>query len=145
MAFKLPQGAGYSAQRLSTAAPRPGGGPASPRSAHLHCQALELRVHARLEESAALAAAGDTAGALEAARDAAKREQRLCGAREQAGRGDLISLDLKYAASLNLAAAYHANGQLRDALATYGHILRSRLFPQVKGRGAGCRLMMLTC
>ncbi|KAI3432221.1 hypothetical protein D9Q98_003783 [Chlorella vulgaris] len=94
------------------------------------CEALEERVHQLLEDAAARVAAGDASGGVDAARDAAQREQRLCALLEQSGQGEQISLDLKFAVSLGLAAAYEANQQLGDALAVYNQVLRSRLFPQ---------------
>lgn len=96
------------------------------------CEALEERVHQLLEDAAARVAAGDASGGVDAARDAAQREQRLCALLEQSGQGEQISLDLKFAVSLGLAAAYEANQQLGDALAVYNQVLRSRLFPQVR-------------
>lgn len=95
------------------------------------CEALEARVHALLETAAARAAMGDSSGAVDAAKEAARREQRLCGLLESAGAGDQISLDLKFAVSLGLAAAYEANHQLAEALGVYNQVIRSRLFPQV--------------
>lgn len=109
------------------------------------CETLEERAHALLESAAARAAAGDSPGAVDAAKDAARKEQRLCGLLEAAGAGDQVSLDLKYAVSVGLGAAYEANGQLSEALAVYTQVLRSRLFPQVSQVGwhwscwkAGC-------
>lgn len=125
-------GAGAGASPLSP------GSPAKPGSAALHaqCGALEERAHALLELAAARAAAGDGPGAVDAAQGAARREQRLCALLEGAGAGDQVSLDLKYAVSVGLGAAYEANGQLAEALAVYDRVLRSRLFPQVGSQGA---------
>lgn len=103
-------------------------------AAREQCQGVEECVHALLEEAAARIQAGDTSGAVDAAKDAARREQRLCGLLEQAGLVDQISLDLKFAVSLGLAAAYEANTQLADALAVLNQVIKSRLFPQVCGR-----------
>ena len=114
---------------------KPGAAGAAPT--RKQCEALEERVHALLQAAAERSAAGDGPGAVDAAKDAARREQRLCALLEGAGAGDQISLDLKYAASVALGAAYEANGQLADALGVYTQVLKSRLFPQVKG--GGCR------
>ena len=103
-------------------------------AAREQCQGVEECVHALLEEAAARIQAGDTSGAVDAAKDAARREPRLCGLLEQAGLVDQISLDLKFAVSLGLAAAYEANTQLADALAVLNQVIKSRLFPQVCGR-----------
>ena len=138
------KGAGYSstaaapgspsaaAARASVAAAPPGAPPSREQ-----CEALEARVHAALEAAAERAAVGDAPGAVDAAKEAARREQRLCGLLEAGGAGDQISLDLKFAASLGLAAAYESNGQLSDALHVYTQVIRSRLFPQVPL--CGCR------
>ncbi len=106
------------------------------------CEVLEERVHALLEAAAERAAAGDGPGAVDAAKDAARREQRLCAMLEAAGAGDQISLDLKYAVSVALGAAYEANGQLTDALGVYSQVIKSRLFPHV---GAGAAARGLAC
>ena len=103
-------------------------------AAREQCQGVEERVHALLEEAAARIQAGDTSGAVDAAKDAA----RLCGLLEQAGLGDQISLDLKYAVSLGLAAAYESNTQLADALTVLNQVIKSRLFPQVCAAGCLC-------
>ncbi|KAL4424093.1 hypothetical protein ABPG75_001394 [Micractinium tetrahymenae] len=107
------------------------GAAATPASAPTEqAEALEARVHGLLETAAQRIAAGDPTGAVDAAKEAARREQRLCGLLEGAGAGDQISLDLKFAVSLGLAAAYEANGQLSEALGVYSQVIRSRLFPQ---------------
>lgn len=134
------QGAGYtSTGRAGTAAAagRPGA-PAGGSGSAEQTRQLEERVHALLEQSALLVQHGEAASAVDAAKDAARKEQKLCAALEAAGQAEQVSIDLKFAVSLNLATAYHANGQLADALSTYTQIIRSRLFPQV-GAGSGCR------
>lgn len=109
------------------------------------CEALEDRVHVLLEAAAERAAAGDGPGAVDAAKEAARREQRLCIMLEAAGASDQISLDLKYAVSVALGAAYEANGQLTDALGVYSQVIKSRLFPHVRWccclgwQGVSCR------
>lgn len=127
------QGAGYSsAGRAATASGTKqgsGGGAEQARQ-------LEDRVHQLLEQSAQLAQQGDTAAAVDAAKEAARKEQKLCALLEQSRQSDQISLDLKFATSLNLACTYHTNRQLPEALSTYTQILKSRLFPQV-GEGGG--------
>lgn len=121
-----------------------GGTPASYSAPMDLAEALEARVHTLLETAAQRIAAGDPTGAVDAAKEAARREQRLCGLLEGSGAGDQISLDLKFAVSLGLAAAYEANGQLHEALGVYSQVIRSRLFPQVSGlvfnrmAGPGC-------
>ena len=100
-------------------------------------------MHQLLEDAASRVAAGDTSGGVDAARDAVRREQRLCAMLEQSGWGDQISLDLKFAVSLGLAAAYEANQQLDDGLAIYEQVLRSRLFPQVRRCAVVCALRLV--
>lgn len=107
--------------------------PASSGGPTEQAEALEARVHALLETAAQRIAGGDPTSAVDAAKEAARREQRLCGLLEGAGLGDQISLELKFAVSLGLAAAYEANGQLSEALGVYNQVIRSRLFPQVGG------------
>ena len=114
--------------------PTKAGGPGAAPTRE-QCEALEERVHALLGAAAERAAAGDGPGAVDAAKEAARREQRLCAMLEAAGAGDQISLDLKYAVSVALGAAYEANGQSSDALGVYSQVIKSRLFPNVRG---GC-------
>lgn len=138
--------AGYSSPARSGT----GAHPASPTKAGAlgaaptreQCEALEERVHALLEVAAECTAAGDGPGAVDAAKDAARREQRLCAMLEAAGAGDQLSLDLKYAVSVALGAAYEANGQLTDALGVYSQVIKSRLFPHV---GAGVAASWWQC
>jgi hypothetical protein len=126
--------AGGASAPPSTAARGSSAGPAALRE---QCEALEERVHQLLEDAAARTAAADTSGGVDAAKDAARREQRLCGLLEQAGLGEQVSLDLKFAVSLGLAAAYEANQQFSEAAAVLNQVLRSRLFPQVTDGLAG--------
>lgn len=114
-----------------------GAAPASSGAPTEQADALEAKVHALLEAAAQRIAAGDPTGAVDSAKEAARREQRLCGLLEGAGAGDQISLDLKFAVSLGLAAAYEANGQLGEALGVYNQVIRSRLFPQVGAQLSG--------
>lgn len=126
--------AGYSALGPGSTPSSPLSPSAKPGSALLRdqCAALEERVHAALEAAAERLAGSDAPGAVDAAKEAARKEQRLCAALEGAGAGDQVSLDLKYAVSVGLAAAYEANGQANDALAVYTQVLKSRLFPQAR-------------
>ncbi len=92
---------------------------------------LKEKVHAALEEYAAACAAGDTAGALERAKEAGKRERSLRKAAEaaQVPLGD-IEPDLTLSVVLSLAHAFALNKQYGQAENAYQAILKANRFAQ---------------
>lgn len=135
--------AGYSAAGRrpgSGSALEPGGlasrGPAPPlqkrsdNSPEEQCRELEREVNGLIEASAQLSLEGRAGEALERAKEAGRRERRLCQRREEAGLSDQINLDLTYSCLFNLAHALHANRRHAEALKTYAEIVRNKDYHQ---------------
>ena len=62
---------------------------------------------------------GDHGGALDKAKEAAKKERLVCRQREQQGLADQMNADLTYAVCLNLAIQHQHNGNDQEAMAIY--------------------------
>lgn len=140
--------AGYTGPRLASGIGTRWPSAAPPSASADVCSELEERVHALLERSTACTEEGGAVAAVQAAKDAARAEHKLCILREKAGQADLISLHLKFAVGLQLATAYHAAGQLDEALRAYEDIIQSQLFAQVGGQRHGflpCRGGTFSC
>lgn len=89
---------------------------------------MEKKINKLIEESATLCAKKDTAGALERAKMAEKKERLLVKFREEKNMNDQQNFDLKYSVQFSLAKAYHANGMYTEALDTYNQIVRNKNF-----------------
>lgn len=94
------------------------------------CREMEKEVNALIEESAQLNLERRYGESLEKAKDAGKRERKLCQKREEAGLADQINIDLTYSVFFNLANQYHANGLYVEALKTYSEIVKNKQYHQ---------------
>ena len=91
---------------------------------------MEAIVKALLEKSAEACAAGNFLFALEKAKEAAKKERRLCVFREQNGLGDMVNLDLSYSVNFNLGNVYYKNDMVTEALDAYTMIVKNKDYAQ---------------
>ncbi|XP_024515999.1 intraflagellar transport protein 88 homolog [Selaginella moellendorffii] len=91
---------------------------------------LESQVNQMLEESATASFLGQYATALEKAKEAGKRERKLCKHREQTGLADQVNTELTFAVCFNLGYQYEMNRLHSEALNTYSQIVKSKQFPQ---------------
>jgi len=94
---------------------------------------MEKEIHRLIEESAKLHEGGDHGGALDKAKEAAKKERLVCRQREQQGLADQMNADLTYAVCLNLAIQHQHNGNDQEAMAIYNQLVKNKQY-QYAGR-----------
>ncbi|KAJ1621575.1 hypothetical protein T492DRAFT_886750, partial [Pavlovales sp. CCMP2436] len=94
------------------------------------CREMEKEVNALIEESAQLNLERRFGEALEKAKDAGKRERKLCAKREATGLADQINIDLTYSVLFNLANQFHANELYAEALKAYSEIVKNKQYHQ---------------
>jgi intraflagellar transport protein 88 len=94
------------------------------------CREMEKEVNHLIEESAQLNIEKRYSEALEKAKDAGKRERKLCQLREDKNLADQINIDLTYSVFFNLANQYHANGLYAEALKSYSEIVKNKQYHQ---------------
>jgi len=94
------------------------------------CREMEKEVNGLIEESAQLNLDSRYGEALEKAKEAGKRERKLCQKRDEAGLSDQVNIDLTYSVFFNLANQYHANGLYVEALKTYSMIVKNKQYHQ---------------
>lgn len=94
------------------------------------CREMEKEVNVLIEESAQLNLERRFGESLEKAKEAGKRERKLCAKREETGLADQINIDLTYSVFFNLANQYHANGLYVEALKTYSEIVKNKQYHQ---------------
>jgi intraflagellar transport protein 88 len=141
------RGAGYTPQAAQQAQNAgtfdPFGGVGQPQKSALQKKAeaspeeqlreMEKEIHRLIEESALVHENGDLSGALEKAKEAAKKERLVCRQREQQGLADQMNADLTYAACLNLAIQHQHNGNDQEAMAIYNQLVKNKQY-QYAGR-----------
>merc|ERR1719262_974130 len=89
----------------------------------------EKEIHRLVEESAITREQGKLREALEKAKEAGKKERKLCHLREQQNLLEQLNVDLTYAVCLNLAIQHQANDNDNEALTIYTQIVKNKQYP----------------
>lgn len=89
---------------------------------------IEREINKLIEDSAISSIKGNHVEALEKAKEAANKEKQLRRLRESTGTADLISPELAYCVTFNLANQYQNNAMYQEAINIYTTIVRNKQY-----------------